>query len=94
MRIKKIKKIIPKGPEEGTIVNIKLYQCINNGFDTSFGLVDNKYYGLSITQKYIDIYDGDQWVGAWEIQKWQDFDDYFISKADLRDKQIDSILND
>ena len=89
MRIKKT-----KIPENDTKVGVKLYQCINNGFDTSFGLVDSKYYGLILSPKYIEIYDGDEWVGSWEIQKWQDFDDYFISKAELRDKQIDSILND
>jgi hypothetical protein len=72
----------------------KLYQCINNGFDTSFRFVDYKYYGLVISPKYIDIYDGDEWITTWEVQKWQDFNDYFISKGDLRDKQIDSILND
>lgn len=72
-----------------------IYFCINNGFDANLKLDYNKSYNLIFGYKTIDISDeNNKFLGWWEIQKWQDFNDYFISIADWRDKQIDSILEE
>ena len=82
--------------DEEKIYQARIYQCVNNGFSTKIGITYNKYYKLVlVSDKCIYIYElDDTFLGAWEIQKWQDFDDYFISKAEMRDRQINSIFED
>jgi len=55
-------------------------------------IIDDKNLYVDIKRK-----DKDSSTGFWQlaqIEEWYKFDEYFITLADWRDKQIDSILND
>jgi hypothetical protein len=85
---------------------INTYYCINNGFDARLKIDYTTEYILKPggTRNYpfkvgyytIYVIDGNKQmnVGNFELSAYQDFDDYFISKADWRAKQIDSILEE
>ena len=80
------------------------YYCINNGFASNFKLDSDTHYQLEFrgngfmynVGRLVVIIRSKKFAGSktWEVEKWQDFDDYFISAAEWRDSQINSILYD
>ena len=77
-----------------------LYYCINNGFDSGMNLVCNELYYLTNVGYYINIRDSqdNRLIGVYNLSRWQNIDDYFMSQADWmalhREEQIKSVLDD
>lgn len=81
------------------------YYCINNGFNSRLKIDYTTEYLLKphatnypFKVEYYTIYliNGDKQinVGSFELSSYQNFNDYFVSKAEWREKQIDSIFED
>lgn len=81
------------------------YYCINNGFNPRLKIDYTTEYIIkdSALQRYgrpvsYNIYCNEnnklKYVGNFELYAYQNFDDYFISKAEWREKQINSIFEE
>jgi hypothetical protein len=71
------------------------YYCINNGCTSSIGLVCDECYHLTfLIDDFINIRYKDKYFGTWMVSSYQNFEDYFISRAEWREQQMKSILDD
>jgi hypothetical protein len=70
------------------------YYCINNSCASYIGLVCDECYHLTFINDFINIRYKDKYFGTWVVSSYQNFEDYFISRAEWREQQIKSILDD
>ena len=80
-----------KNPSD--VFNVRLKLDYKTEYKIEFShLLRNKrpaYYIIFIEKKGVNYY-----VGNIELYEWEDINDYFILKADWRQNQINSILED
>jgi hypothetical protein len=65
--------------------------------DNTFYFKNQSYEVTKVTERYIDLKNGEIRIGFYldiPIEEWRKFSEHFISLAEWREQQINSILED